>query len=312
MPTVKYDAYNLDANESAFFKKELEMVKSGTYDTKYKPNKILTIIPISNEASPAVAEITWRSFSRVGVAKMVSDYATDFPRVDIYGVEYSVKPKGIGSAYGYSIEEIRRAQMAGLSLETRRASAARRAIEDKMATIALTGDTATNLRGFISSTDIMTEYTVASGGTGGTKTWSTKTSELILADMHGIVHGVVNSTNGIETPDTLLLPLEQYNLISTKRLGDGSDETVMSYFLKTNQYIKRIEWLNELTDAGGAGEDRMIAFVNDPEHLTLEIPLMFEQYEADKKGMSYEVPCYAKCAGLIFYYPASASYADSI
>lgn len=302
---AKFDAYNLDANESAFFKRELEMVKTQTYDVKYKPNQAFSLFPVSSEASPAVAEITWRQFSRVGVAKMVSDYAMDFPRVDIYGVEYSVKPKGIGAAYGYSIEEIRRAQMAGIPLETRRAETARRAIEDKLNYIALNGDTATNLQGFIGYSGI-SEYTLASGA------WSTITADEILADMNGIVHGVVNATNGIEQPDTMLLPLEQYNLISTKRLGTDSDTTVMEYFLKTNRYIKRIEWLTDLTDAGGAGVDYMMVYVNDPQHLTLEIPLMFEQYDADKKGMSYEIPCYARCAGMVIYYPSSVAYAHGI
>ena len=308
---AKFDAYNLDANESAFFKRELEMVKSQTYDVKYKPNKAFGLFPVSSEASPAVAEITWRQFSRVGVAKMVSDYAMDFPRVDIYGVEYSVKPKGLGAAYGYSIEEIRRAQMAGLPLETRRAETARKAIEDKLNYIAFNGDTATNLQGFLAYSGI-SEYTVASGGTGGTKTWSTKTADQILDDMNGIVHGVVSATNGIEQPDTMLMPLEQYNLISTKRLGTDSDTTVMEYFLKTNRYIKRIEWITELKTAGAGSTARLMVYVNDPSHLTLEVPLMFEQYDADKKGMSYEIPVYAKTAGMIIYYPASVAYGDGI
>lgn len=311
MAETKFDAYRLDANESAFFKRELEVVKSATYDVKFKQNKAFSLFPISSEGGAAAAEITWRQFTRVGVAKMVSDYANDFPRVDIYGVEYSVKPKGIGAAYGYSIEEIRRAQMAGLPLETRRAETARRAIEDKLNYIAFNGDSATNLVGFINYSGI-SEYTVASGGTGGTKTWSTKTADQILADMHGIVNGVVAATNGIEQPDTMLMPLAQYNLISTKRLGDGSDETVMSYFMKTSPYIKRIEWVTELKTAGSGSTARIMVYPNDPSHLTWEIPLMFEQYEADKKGMTYEIPCYSKTAGMIIYYPSSVAYADGV
>ena len=308
---AKYDAFNIDANESAFFKRELEVVKSKTYDVKYKPNVAFSLFPISSEASPAAEVITWRQFSRVGMAKMVSDYAQDFPRVDVYGVEYSVKPKGLGASYGYSIEEIRRAAMAGLPLETRRAEAARRAIEDKMNYIAFNGDTATNLKGFINYSGI-TEYTVASGGTGGTKTWSTKTADQILDDMNGIVHGVVSATNGIEQPDTMLMPLEQYNLITTKRLGTDSDTTVLEYFLKTNRYIKRVEWVTELKTAGDSSTSRMMVYVNDANHLNLEVPLMFEQFEADKKAMSYSVACYAKTAGMVIFFPASVSYADGI
>lgn len=308
---AKYDVYKLDANESAFFKRELEAVKASTYDVKFKQNKAFSLFPVSSEAPAGATEITWRQFTRVGVAKMVADYATDFPRVDVYGAEYSVKPVGIGASYGYSIEEIRRAQMAGLPLETRRAEAARKAIEDKINSIAFSGDTYSNLAGFIGYSG-NTEYTVASGGTGNTKTWSTKTADQILDDMNGLVSAIVAATNGIEQPDTMLMPIAQYNLIATKPRSSYSDVTVMEYFLRTNPYIKRIEWVTELDAAGSGSTDRFYVYVNDPMHLTLEIPLMFEQFDADKEGMTYKIPVYAKCAGMIEYFPAAVGYADGI
>jgi hypothetical protein len=241
---------------------------------------------------------------------MISDYAHDFPRVDVYGTEQSVKPKDVGASYGYSIQEIRRAQMAGMPLESRRAMTARQAIDDKIDAIAWSGDTASNLSGFIGYSGI-SEYTVTSG-TGGLKTWASKTADEILKDMNGAVHYVVEATNGIEQPNTMLLPLSQYNLIQTKRLGDGSDETVLSYYLKTNQYIKRIEWVVELDGAGAGSTDRVVVFVNDAMHLTLELPAPFETFEADKKGMEYSIPCMARTAGMIVYYPASVAYFDGI
>lgn len=301
----------LDDNESIFFTRQLEAVKTQTYDVKFKPNKILSILPVSSSYDPAVEVITWRQYTRVGTAKMIADYAQDFPRVDVYGAEFSVKPKDIGDSYGYSIGEIRRAAKVGYPLESRRAEAARRAIDDKLNYIALYGDTATNLKGFLNYSGI-TEYTVASGGTGNTKTWSTKTAAQILDDMNGIVFSVINATNGVEVPDTMLLPMSQYNLIMTKRIGDGSDETVMSYFRKTNQYIKRIDWLTELATSGNGSTAQMYVFTNDKMHLEIEIPLMFEQFEPEKKGLAYTIPCMARTASLIVYYPLSIAKADGI
>lgn len=307
----KFDAFNLDANETVFFKRELEHVKAQSYDVKFRPNKALSIFPVDTSAGPAATEITWRQYTRVGMAKMVSDYAHDFPRVDVYGTEQSVKPKDIGASYGYSIQEIRRAQMAGMPLEARRAMTARQAIDDKIDSVAWNGDTATDLKGFIAYPGI-SEYTMVSG-TGGSKTWSSKTSDEILKDMNGAVNYVVNATNGIEQPDTMLLPLDQYNLIVSKRLGDGSDETVLSYFRKVNPYIKRIEWVVELDNAGSGGTiDRGMVFVNDAMHLTLELPAPFEAYEADKSGMEYVIPCTARTAGMIVYFPGSVAFFDGL
>jgi len=310
MSEIKRDAMNLDANESAFFKKQLEYVKSKTYDVKYAPNKALGLFPISTEAGEAASEITWRQYSKVGLARLVSDYAQDFPRVDIYGTETSVKIHEIGASYGYSIMEIRKAAMAGVALETRRATVAREAIEKKLNTIALDGESTANITGFLSYTG-NTEYTVTSGAAG--YTWAVKTADEILEDMNGIVEAVLTATNGIEQPNTMLMPLEQYLLIGRKRIGtDSIGKTVLTYFLENNPYIKRIEWLTELKTAGADDSCRFMVFPNDADHITFEIPVPFEQFEADKKALTYEIPCLARTAGIIEYYPVSIAYGDGI
>jgi len=305
----KYDAFKLDANESIFFKRQLEHVMAQGYDVKYAPLKGLTLVPVTSEAGPAATEITMRSWDKVGMAKMISDYATDFPSVDIFGVETTIKIKGMGASYRYSIEEIRRANMAGVPLEAKRAAMAREAIDRKHNAIILNGDTASGLRGFLNTTTGYTEYTVPNGA-GGTKPWTAKTADEILADLNGIVNGIITATVGVEQPDTMLLPLTYFQLISQKRLDALSDDTVMSYFLKVNPYIKRIEWLNELETAGAGSVKRFMVYKNDPAHLVYHMPLVFEQYDADKKGMAYEIPCYSKSGGMFIYYPASIGFGD--
>ena len=308
---TKVDMFKLDGNESISFKRQLEHVMARSFDIKYRELKGLSLFPISNEAGPAATEITWRSWDKVGTAKMISDYAPDFPRVDIYGTQQSIKIKGMGASYGYSIEEIRRAQMAGVPLEAKRAAMAREVIERKHDAIVWNGDTETGLKGFIAYPGI-SEYTVPATGTSTTKTWSTKTSDQILTDLNGIVDGIISATNGIETPDTMLMPLESYRLIAQKRLSDYTDKTVLQYFLENNPYINRIEWVVELNTAGAGSTKRFMVYKNDPMHLEYHMPLPFEMYEADKRGMEYQIPCYSKSAGMVIYYPASVAFGDGI
>jgi hypothetical protein len=174
----------LDANESVFFKRELEYVKSRTYDARYKQLKGLALIPISTEANAGATEITFRRYKGVGFAKIISDYAKDFPRVDVYGEEETCKVKGIGASYGYSIKEIRSSQMTRKRLDQRRAETARRAIDEKTNTIALLGDSAHNLQGFINYPGI-TEYTVPAdgGASSNAKPWSGKTPEKLCGTL---------------------------------------------------------------------------------------------------------------------------------
>ncbi len=307
---MEMDVMNLDANESAFFKKQLEYIKAQTYDVKYPPNKALGLFPISTEAGPAATEITWRKYDKVGLAKLIADYANDFPRVDIYGSEQTVKIHDIGASYGYSIMEIRRAQKAGVPLEARRAAVAREVIDNKINQIALLGDSAAGITGFLKYTG-GSQFIVTSGTNGNT--WDKKSADEILADMNGLVETVLTVTNGVEAPDTMLLPLAQYLLISRKRIAaDSEGKTVLKYFLENNPYIKNIEWLTELATAGSGGTTRAIVFKNDAQHLTLEVPVPFEQFEPEKRGLTYSIPCLARCAGVIVYYPLAIAFCDGI
>jgi hypothetical protein len=302
----------LDQGEQAFFKRELEYVKVQSYDTKQKQLKGLSIIPISTEAGNGVTEIIYRRYTAVGYAKIIADYAHDFPRVDIYGEEVAAKVKGIGDSYGYNIKEIRMSQTSGKRLDQRRALAARRANDEKVNKISLVGDISAGLYGVLNFPGI-TEYTVPADGTGSSKLWSAKTVDLILRDINGLVNAVVVTTNGIEQPETLLLPLTQYNYISTTRLSSSaSDTTIKEFILKTSPYIKRIDYLIELNGFGAGGTQRMMVGCFDNQHITLEIPQPFEQFDADQEGMEFVIPCHSETAGVLIYYPLAFAFADGI
>ncbi len=301
----------LDANESAFFKRETEYIKTQTYDVKYKALKAFDLIPVSGEAGPAASEITWRQFAAVGLAKIVQDYAKDFPRVDVYGTETTVKVKSLGDSYGYSIQEIRQSQMTNKRLDQRRAETARRAIDELTNTIALTGDSNSGLQGLLNYPGI-TEATIPADGTGASKTFASKTPDQIIRDVTNLVNAVVATTNGREQPDTWLLPITQYNDIATRRVSSVSDTTVLEYILRTSPYIKKIDWLSELATAGAGGTTRMLLYVRDPRNLTLEIPQPFEQFDPQQEGMAYSIPCHARVGGVIVYYPLSVSFGDGI
>jgi len=301
----------LDAGESVFFARELEYVKAKSYDVKYKQLKGLMLVPMSTEANTGVRAITWTQYSGVGLAKFISDYANDFPRVDVQGQEFTVKPKGIGDSYGYSIKEIRESQYSGKRLDQRRADFARRAIDEKMNTTVISGDAATGLQGFINYSGI-TEDTVIADGTGSSKLWSTKTPDQKVRDVTNLVNAVMNNTNGLEIPDTLLLPLVQYNDIANTRMGTNTDITILKWILNNSPVIKRIEYLVELDGAGAGGTDRMMVGAFDDMHLTHEVPQPFEQFDPQQKGMSFEIPCHAETAGVIIYYPLAFAFGDGI
>ena len=300
----------LDSNESVFFQRELEHVKARSYDAKLKELKALSLIPISTDAGEGATEITFRRYNSVGIAKVIADYAKDFPRVDVYGEEETVRVKSLGSSYGYSIKEIRSSQMAGKSLDTRRAMAARRAHDEAVNKMALYSDPVNKTNGLLDYPGI-TEVVLPSDGTGNSRKWEDKSADQIIRDINLVVNAIMLPTYGKEAPDTLLLPLKLYNLITDLRLSN-TDTTLMQYILKNNAHIRRIEYLLELDGSGAGGSDRILAGTFDEEHITLEIPHAFEQFEPQQEGMEFTIACHSECAGTIIYYPLAFAFADGV
>ena len=303
---------HLDADESIFFARQLEFVKSKSYDVKYAELKARSLIPVSSEAGPGADTIKYEQFDQVGMAKIISSYADDLPRADVKGKEFISPVRSIADSYGYSVQEIRSAKMAGKPLEQRRANAAKRAILQKENALAFLGDSSNGLIGFINHPSI-SSTTIAADGTGSATTFASKTPAQILRDLNKLANFIVENTKSVEIPDTLLLPVAQYNLIfSTPWSTTGDGETIGQLFLKNSPYIKNVDWVNELKGVGAGSTDRMIAYKKDPDHLTLEIPQDFEQFEAQPRNLEYVIPCHERFGGVIIYYPLSVAYVDGI
>lgn len=310
---------HLDADESVFFARELEFVKSRSYDRKYAHLKARTMIPVSTEADPWADAIVYESYDHVGIAKMITGYSDDLPRADIKGQEHINPVKSLGSSYGYNIMEIRKSRARGKSLEQRKANAAKRAILEKENSLAFLGDTKTNLKGFLNHPNVP-DVTVPDDGTGSVTEWldtdnmtALKTPEKILRDMHAITNAVLNQTKGREEPDTLLLPRTLYLYIASTPWASNNDgRTILEIFMQQSQFIKNVDWLNELETAGDGGSRRAVCYRRDPEALTLEIPQDFEQFDPQPNNLEFVIPCHSRFGGVIWYYPLSAVYADDL
>lgn len=302
---------HLDADESIFFQRELETVKSKSYDKKYPELKARQLIPVSYDADPADETIVYEQYDAVGMAKVIASYADDIPRADIKGKEFVSVIRGLASSYGYNIQEIRKAAKTGKPLATRKAEAAKKALMELEDKIAFQGDSNYGLVGFFNHPNI-SSTTIANDGSGSSTTFATKTAAQILRDLNKIVNYIVENTKEVEKPNTLLLPTAQYNLINSMPIGDNVDKTILKFFLENNSYIKEVVSVPKLKGAGDMASDRMIAYVKDADHLTLEVPQDFEQLDVEQRNMEKIVPCHMRTGGVLIYYPLSVAYVDGI
>lgn len=314
MGTRSLNFTRLDAAENVFFGRELEQIRAKSYDIKFADRKIRQLVPVDNSVDPGAEVVTYSQYDRVGVAKLISSYANDLPRADIRGRQFSATVKGLGSSFGYSVQEIRAARFAGKSLEQRKADAARQAIEDAIDNIGAVGNAQTGLVGLLNIPAAQT-YTITAGAGGQTR-WNfgatPKTGLEVIRDMNAAAHTVVNVTREAEKPDTMLIPVLQYAYVASTPLQSGSDTSILKYFLANSPYIKQVEPWEKLAGAGSGGLDRMVVYRRDPDALMLVIPQEFEMFPPEQKGLTFQIPCHARIAGVQCFYPLSILYADGI
>lgn len=296
----------LDAAESIFFARELEHIKAQTYDIKYPALMARTFIPVSNETPSGATTVTYEQFDRVGRSKIIKPGATDLPRVDVKGVEFTRPVRWGGNSYGYNLIEIRQAMMAGKPLDTRKASAARRAHEELVDEVAAIGAPDHGIPfGFINN-----NTGVAIDAAAGN--WSALTGDQIIADVSGMWQAMVADTKGVERANTLLLPDAQHALIATTPRSATTDTTILEFILSKFPGLQAIEPWYRLDGAGVGAVDRGILYRRDPEHLVQDIPNEFEQLPVYQRGSNFEIECLIATAGTTFYYPRSARYIDGI
>lgn len=314
MKTFKKEDFrsmNLDSAGDIFFARQLEFIQSKIYEFQYPALKAYQYIPI-NYNIPAGAEyVTATGFQNVGRARIINSYADDLPQAGILGTQLTNPVQGIGTSYRYSHQDIRAAQMANISLDMRLAEAAKRANDQLVNDLAISGDAVTGAYGFINNPNVPTQA-VAADGVGNVTQWEFKSSEQILRDMNYIVNQVVVNSNGVEMPDTLLLPLAQYTLIASTPRSPNSDITILNYFLLNNQFIRKVDWLAQLAGAGEDGVDIMVAYEKNESKVAMQIPLAFTQYAPQERNLEFVIPCESRFGGVTWYYPLSAIIGEGI
>ena len=319
MPEMNYDAQDLraiestgrlDANESVFFARQLEYIKGKTYDVKRAPLSALMLMPVSTEIPEGATTHTYRQFDTVGMAKVISNYATDMPRSDVVGKEFTNPIRSIGNSYGYNVQEIRSAQFAGVNLNGKKATAAARAHDEKINALAFSGDADHGLPGFMNNSNIP-EVTLAADGTGSSKTFASKTADKLVRDINALINKVLTQSKGIHRVNQVWLPVEQYALIATTQNSVASDTTVLQFLQSVHKGVE-FKSVVELDGAGAGGTDRMYAMENSMDNWQLEIPMLQKMYPPQQQGLEFVVPMESRFAGCIVEYPLAFAFADGI
>lgn len=303
----------LDVGETATITRQLLYVKAKTYDVKYPMFRSRDFIPVSHDVPTGAETWSYWQYDGFAMAKAISNYAQDFPRVDLKATEFLQKITGLGDSYTYTIQDMRRtAFMAsngtsrGASLDVKRAALARRGIEAAIDDIASNGLTDAGFTGFVNNAAVP----VLTAPTG---VWATATAVQIIADLNYGWQQIMLTTNQVEVPDTYILSVNAYNIVTGLPFSTLANLTVAQWFIQNNPHIKDMDQWYKLNKAAANGTtSRQVCYRRDPDAVFMEIPQEFEQFAPQIEMMQYNIPCHARFGGVAFPYPLAAAYLDGI
>lgn len=303
---LKTLGWHTDAGETAFVQRQLEQILKKTYDVLYPDFKLRSFVPMGENINPGAKSFTYYQWDIHGSAKLITDWAGDLPRVDAFIKEFTAKPYSFGTVYGYSLEDITAAQMAGTGLEATKAKAARRSCEKAIDDYGSVGDAQLGTTGFINNANVPVVDRIVGD-------WDTSTTSAeMLQDLRALCQApTVNSEELFPVTDLILDP-ESYELANNKPISDlAPDKTVLKTFLENHDTLKAIHKWSKLStaDAEGTGP-RWIAYHKSDEVLTLNPSIEFEALPPQPKNLAFEVPCRVKTGGVSIRYAFGMAYMD--
>lgn len=316
-----------DGSESVFVARALEEVEAGSYDILFPELEGMKFVQ-TVAADPGAQSVTYRQYRRTGIAKLITDDGQDLPNAGLSVQEFNRRLHQIGISYQYTNEELRAAAMAArngqpVSLDVERGRAAREAFDravDKIIALGSATDadvpgledgvgTDVGLTGLLNIPSAAT-YTAATGAA-GSQLWSQKTPDEVIADIAGVYNSQINATYKIHRANQILLPISQYQDIATRRMGDGSDTTILNFAKAMLPGVAIDSW--QYCDGAGSGTaDRAVCYNRDRRFVRMSIARGFTQEPPQVHYLTTKILCTGKLGGVVCPYPLSVTYMDNI
>jgi hypothetical protein len=295
----------------AFLEGQREYIEPTIYEVKYRDLKYAECIPVSSEAGPWADSITYETLDSRAKAEFVAAGAGTMPLADISMTRSSSLVQHGALGYKYSLQELRVAQHLNRDLDTRRAAAVRRGVEELAQRTALLGSVPHGLPGFLNNAAIPQ----ASAATG---TWSGATADQIINDVNDLLESIWTTSAEVEIPDTLLVPPEQFAILARRLVGAEHNRTLLEVLMKQNIYFAetgmdlQIKSLAELRLIGSGTTDRMVAYRKSPDVLTFHFPMPLQFVAPQPVLLDVIVPGEFRLGGTEVRYPIACGFADGI
>ena len=155
---------------------------------------------------------------------------------------------------------------------------------------------------------------------GGSDTaWSGKTADQILDDVNTMLAGVwfANDCASDALPNHILVPVEQFGMLVTRKVSDDSERSILTYLQENNLTTQQggeliISPCKYLRGAGSGGTDRMVVYMNRVDRICFNLTQPLRRMNEEYGDMRIKIPYIAQFSEVRFLYPTTVRYLDGI
>jgi hypothetical protein len=309
--SYQYDADHRIATTDdglGFFVSQLSNVEAKIYEAKYRNIVFQDFIPVDTSDPEWVDEVTYISYDAVTVAKFLGSNAKDLPESDLTASKSTIPVFYGGNAFSYSLDELRKSQALRIPVDVTKGRMSYRGFQELAQRTAFFGDASRNITGLFNNANVPLDTSLVD--------WTTATGQQIVDDMNGLLIKVWQTSTEVHVPNVLILPSNQWAIISSRRMDSGTDTTILNFFKQNNLFTDltgdelTVRQNFELKTAGTANANRMLAYELNDENLTMRMPLPWRSLAPQPDGLRIKVPAEFKLGGTEWRYPLSAAYRD--
>jgi len=309
------DRRRLDADETNMLALALEQLRTKVYEMDYPELKGRMLAVVESDIDPAAESFAYEETDEVGKARVITNYADDFPTVETKSTKVRYPVISLGDAYTYSIMDLRRAAFTGRPLEARKAVAARRAYERGLDDLIAFGAPADGIPDGMCNRTIGTTAGTIRGTAMTAAAWdSTPVALDMVADLNKAVAEFIADSRETQSPDTLVLPTLQFLRFSQTMTIDNKPESAKDRFLATNGFVRQVlSWdLLRAVDGSSGNNSRGLLMRKDADVHSIVVPQEFEVFAPQPKNLAFQVLCHGRTAGWIVYRPLGLRYLSGL
>ena len=315
-----------DQQAMGFLTNNLLSIQTVVDEILYTDYRLPEFVSINTSIEEGATSYGVRVQDRTGRAVRISAPGQDAPNAT---VSQALVPRQI-FYYGldgiWSLDELRGAMFSGIPLDTQSIEAAVMGSLETMESVALTGGGYPNTTGLINHSAGTGDDDVNLQTQGGSMTFADLTSEQIRTLINGDISWVISQSmetigRNIKMGMTVYLPGEQYDLLTTRYLGDNAERTIMRGLVEDNPWTHftkgsplNIERLLELDAASNPGSttDQMVVGLKHPRIAEIGVSIMPRVITILNKGRDYVAQVESKYADFWFKRPTLVRYRRAI